>query len=357
MQLDPFQCIKTSLWSHLTFSDLINPLPIKLTFLRCDIPPFDVISQSEIAITSVGPILWFPWWQPSDAISKSHIAMYICPSFCLWSIPPMRYHYRKSFLSQSPFYRISQFYRISHGLSQNPRFFVKLHFTTNACFYRKSMFYCKSYIYRKTPLYRFIAIAPSHCHFSTYRLFPANAISLSHCSISQFYISQAHFAIAHRANIKPSPIPSPRWSPMRYRYRSSLSRIYIKSPIPWLPTDAILRFPLSRWICPCLIQWPTFNHFYFLQKWLLLPCKAWISRFKSFLPILEVKRLFLLFSVYAHARSKSIGTISHFQPFSTASKQKSSRQRACGLSTSYHCRVLHHYAVLLLFLIKFWCQR
>jgi len=147
----------------------------------------------------------------------------------------MRYCNRKSFLSQSPFYHISQFYRISHVLSQNPHFVVKLHFTANTCFYHKSMFYRKSYIYRKMSLYHFIAIVPSHCHSIAYRLSLVGAILLSHCSISQFYISQAHFTIAHRANIKPSPIPSPMRSSMRYCYRSSLSRIYIKSHVPLLP--------------------------------------------------------------------------------------------------------------------------
>jgi len=94
------------------------------------------------------------------------------------------------------------------------------------------MFYRKSYIYCKTPLYRFITIAPSHCHFITYRLSPADVISLSHRSISQFYILQAHFSIALSLLLKPSfPFHSRCELPMRFRNRSSLLHIF-KIPCP-----------------------------------------------------------------------------------------------------------------------------
>jgi len=48
----------------------------------------------------------------------------------------------------------------------------------------------------------------------------------------------------------------------RYRYRSSLLHTYVKSSIPLPSRDAILRFPLSRWICPCEIQRPAFIPLY-----------------------------------------------------------------------------------------------
>lgn len=133
MHLNPPLIYETLFRSHKPSSDPFWPPPTRYRSRR---------SQSQV----IGRLCWFPWWQTSDAISQSHIAICICPCLCLQSIPPMQYHYRKPSLPQSTFLpHISTFSHIV-VLPQN------LCFTANPCFTVNPFFIAIASLYRIAPL-------------------------------------------------------------------------------------------------------------------------------------------------------------------------------------------------------------
>ena len=106
---------------HWPFSD-----PIK--------PPHDVISQSEVVVAVLAPLMFVPRWKTlwcdfAIAYRNIHMPLFMSPIHSSDAISlshPMRHRYHKSFLSNSPFYRIS------------PVFTAYFSFTAKPCFYSKT---------------------------------------------------------------------------------------------------------------------------------------------------------------------------------------------------------------------------
>lgn len=123
---------------------------------------------------------------------------------CLWSNPPMRYHYRNR--------RDIAIVIDAISLSQasaivNPRFTENLCFIINSPFTANLPFCRNSLLYRNSPF------------------FVKLCFIIKSLLIASLLISQSpHFTITHRNHLSPRPLSSP----MRYRYRIIVHR-YIMS--------------------------------------------------------------------------------------------------------------------------------
>lgn len=222
--------VRTLPHNHLASSDLISH----------HLTPSDAISQSQYGLS---PLFCFldeiPWCDIAIAsLSHRHsIASSQLPlhsKFPLYTKLPL---YRNSHFIASPCYRISHICVKAPIPCPSPTRYcdhpsiVWLTLAHPMAYMHIAIIYCKSHI-------------ASHYH-SKLSLLPLPSAMLPRCDIAvAYHTPPMHVSIAYRNHY----------------------RIYVKALNPLPFTAAILWLLLGHMIHPCMIQQPTFIHFYFIHS-------------------------------------------------------------------------------------------